>query len=492
LLDDRHLSVRGRLNVQHHSRVDPAYTRATMRDAPCTRVASLLRLRSLARASVLGGLVAVLLSASAISTIQPRSCEAGWWDDLDKGEPVRLSDLIAEPTRWQRKTVTFSCIFHAPDSVFQPFFTSFNAEQHVNFTAWIDGSPLWEVEAFLRDEFPYLYVRRDHPQWAELSRLPTFTRIEVTGFVKDIYRQRPWIEIKGYRVSHSTLGKKVVDWVKTGDGFASSGDVTNAEQYYRTALAEEQLDETYRIRISKRLAELLRAAGRSNDAKGVDGGIPTVGGTETPLPTPGTLTDARPSMTPATPAAPPSPISGLGDLPGVPYGTPTTAPPRRDEPLRPTGTPLPRSALDGPGAPPPAISGPGDLPGVPYAAPRPPAPPTPPARSLAPVPASRPIPTTCPPAPAGAPVVPAASGENPAGPAVPAGLPPSGLPTADDPHAAPPPPTTVSSPTFPKGSAGAIPPDAAPATGAPQAPPTPAPAPPPPPPPRTPRLSGVK
>jgi hypothetical protein len=97
----------------------------------------------------------------------PSPVTAGWWDDLDKGEPVPLSDLIAEPRRWEGKVVTFACVFHAPDNVFSPYFTSFHAEKFLNFNAWKDGAPLWEQRAFLDDDFPYLYLRRDHPQGPE-------------------------------------------------------------------------------------------------------------------------------------------------------------------------------------------------------------------------------------------------------------------------------------------------------------------------------------
>ena len=72
------------------------------------------------------------------------------------------------------------------------------------------------------------------------------------GVVRTIYRQRPWIEVRGYRPTPSTLGKAVVDWVRSGDVYAIRGDVVNAEQNYRTALAEDTLEATYRLRIEKR------------------------------------------------------------------------------------------------------------------------------------------------------------------------------------------------------------------------------------------------
>src|SRR5690606_17484619 len=127
------------------------------------------------------------------------AAHAGWWDDLDKGEQVKLSDLVAEPTRWQGKVVTFACIHHEPADIYSPYFTSFTPDKYFNFTAWLDGSPLWELDAFQRDDFPYLYLRREHPQRDELFRVEPYTRIEYTGRVRDVYRQRPWIEILAFR-----------------------------------------------------------------------------------------------------------------------------------------------------------------------------------------------------------------------------------------------------------------------------------------------------
>jgi len=262
-------------------------------------------------------------AALALSAAPPfvRPAAAGWWDDLDKGESVRLSDLVHEPRRWKDKVVTFACIHHGPDQVFQPYFTSFTPDKFLNFTAWLDGSPLWELRSYTDDDFPFLYLRRDHPQRDALSTLLPFTRIEVTGRVKDVYRERPWIEVLGFRATPATLGRHVIDWVKDADAFTGSGDLARAETYYRRALAEVTLAETYQLRIRKRLSDVLRAAGRDLDAAKVEGGAPIAGGTATPLPPAGQLTNPTTSMpTTGVPAAPPSPVTT--DLPGTEYGAP--------------------------------------------------------------------------------------------------------------------------------------------------------------------------
>ncbi len=341
------------------------------------------------------GLLVALAVAGAVLCVDPAPADAGWWDDLDKGEPVPLSDLIAEPRRWHTKVVTFACIFHAPDNVYSPYFTSFHAEKFLNFTAWKDGSPVWEQRAFHDDDFPYLYLRRDHPQGPELSRTAPFTRLEVTGLVRDVYRERPWIEIRGFRVTPTTLGRRVVDLVKSGDGYASAGDLVSAESHYRAALGEMTLEDTYAMRVRKRLADLLRSAGRAKEAAGVEGGAPILGGTRSPTPPPGILPSAtaRNPGDPTDPSGPPAPppaVTGDESLPGADYGSVPT-------PVRPgastTGVgprgPAVRRARGGRGCPasPADAPRPPPLPALP-AAPRP----TPAPASPGPVPPPAPRP----------------------------------------------------------------------------------------------------
>ncbi|MBL9087531.1 MAG: hypothetical protein JNM10_10345 [Planctomycetia bacterium] len=420
------------------------------------------------RAVSAAGFAFALGLACLVHGAAPSPAAAGWWDDLDKGEPVPLADLIAEPRRWEGKTVTFACIFHAPDNVFSPYFTSFHAEKFLNFTAWKDGSPLWEQRAFLDDDFPYLYLRRDHPQGPELSRLAPFTRIEITGLVKDVYRERPWIEIKGFRVTPTTLGRRVVDLVKSGDGYASAGDLVSAESHYRAALGEMTLDDTYALRVRKRLADLLRNAGRAKEAAGVEGGAPILGGTRSPAPPPGLLTGARPAAAADAAAAPPA-VTTDDALPGSDYAAPTGAAPGAPRPGVGAGTPPPA-------APPPAVLGEDDLPGVPADAPKAPVFPVP-GRSAAPA--------------AGDPT-------GPPPPPPPAPLPPTDARPATGPVLVPqdpaPPPSPVTDLPVDPAAPAPQPPPPPPAASAPVAPP-PAPAtkaPPPPPPARSPRLSGVR
>src|SRR5262245_49254382 len=282
-------------------------------------------------------------AAAAALVAASSAARAGWWDDLDKGESVKLSDVVAQPDPWKDKVVTFACIYHRLDAIYQPYFTRFDVEHWFNATVWYDAAPIWEMASFRDDEFPFLYVARTHPQRDEWFRLPPFTRIEVTGRVRDVYRKRPFVEVLGFRPTPAIVGKHVVEWMKDGDASASAGDYVRAATYYRRVLAEISLEDVMRMRVKKRLGETLRAAGLPLEADKADGGG-IAGGTPLPRPPEGVTPTAPaagappPSFAPgfspppapggvAPPGsvpAPVAPVAGPDDLPGTPTDALTT------------------------------------------------------------------------------------------------------------------------------------------------------------------------
>ncbi len=341
--------------------------------------------------------VGSLALVAALAAAPVPSARAGWWDDLDKGDPVKLSDLVARPHDYEGKRVTFSCVYHWQDQVYFPYFTSFTPAKHLNFTVWYDGWPVWEREAYAND-FPFLYLERSHPQRDELLRLERFARIEVTGKVRDVYREKPWIEVLGFRATPATLGEAVVVAMKSGDRWSAEGDWVRAEAYYRRALADPALEESYRLRVQKRIADVMRAAGRTEEAA-ASPGAGTLGGTDAPTPTGSLPPEGAGSIPSPSPASEPAPGSASGG----------TAVPGRWVP----DPSAPESGAPGDSAAPGALTE--DLPGTPVGQPTKPTSPTPAPRTPVP-PAPSAATTPCPPP---APSAPAAPPAPPAKPPVP-------------------------------------------------------------------------
>jgi hypothetical protein len=353
------------------------------------------------------------------------SASAGWWDDLDRGELVRLGDVFAAPSRYSDRPITFACVVLGRDEVYFPLATPFSEARWDNVAVWDDGAPLWEEETFKRRARPYLYLEKSHPQRDALFRLEPFTRVEVTARVRAVHRSIPFLEILSWRPTGWRLGERVVRAVIRGDNKVREGGEGNLEaalESYAGALAPD-LAPVYALPIRKRAADVLRRLGRADEADAMEG-TAILGAAPAPPSGPGDPTADAPAVAPpfvsedlpgrpaeaaapaeappATPGPPPSPSSGpplvTSDLPGVEVpaappapglpepgpapATPSTAPPATAE----------APATGGGGALPPPVVRPTtrDLPPAPAEAVAPP-PPAP--RAATPAPSAAPPPT---------------------------------------------------------------------------------------------------
>ncbi len=340
------------------------------------------------------GVLAALLAAGA-SRGAPLRADGGWWSDLDKGQGVRLADVLESPERHRGRALTFTCVFHQQEREFNPLRTRFNSERYANISVWPDGAALWKPGDFARD-FPFLYVARNGPQKDELLRYETFTRLEVTARIEAVVDGSPFLEVLGARVTGHRLGRKVMDYMLRGEVYgrtAGADAQTLAAENFQGALdAAPDLAPVYVTLVRERLAEALRNLGRNDEALRVLAGQSATSGSEEPEAT-----------APNEPSAPTLPRGG--SLPGEDVEQPTTS--GFPAPRQPTPSGSPAAPSQPPPIPPPSppvpTYVPGEslrpsLPGVPTdetpPAPRVPSPPQPPL--LAPVIVDPPLPSTPP------------------------------------------------------------------------------------------------
>lgn len=329
-----------------------------------------------------------LLLLALLAAVTP--AHADWWDDLDRGKEVALDDIVLRASRYKDQRVTFFCIYRQRDQVFAPLAAPFQPQNHANLAVWADGTPVWEKKAYTKD-YPFLYIKRSHPQHAELLQLEEFTRLEVTGRIKGAIRARPCIEIQSFRQTGQRLGRYVVQSMMAGDRHSELGDQELSYENYRRALTPD-LPTTYDLYVRRRLSDSLRRLGRIDEARKIDGGeILGDGAAPEALPRPpgGRLGDPLPG-TPGAPApgGQPGPVSDdlpgerlapgpvTNDLPGQPTDAPPAFPPAAPAaaPDAPPAQPPAAITSDLPGSPapagpPPAITS--DLPGSPAPAPAP-------------------------------------------------------------------------------------------------------------------------
>lgn len=332
----------------------------------------------------------------------------GWWSGLDEGEAVSLANVMRGPRDYRGRTLTFFCLFHRKESYFDPLRTPFNAKRYDNLSVWPDGAAVWETKAYVEEDLPFLYIPRNHAQRDDLMRLERFTRIEVTGRIRDLLRGVPTIEIFSFRVTGHRVGKEVMKEIMRGHNYARMGTKNGyqlAAQSLKRSLTPD-LAPLYAIAVRKLLAQSLRKLGFPDEAAAYERGE-TYGTPDLPAPDadrrgPGTGDLPRPPTGPgsdmpgrpvwdtpgAAPAgaasrqgfgspdgAAPSPLSGSPDGDDAsgfvaPGDFPPPALPGRDAARGPSGAGTPRRpASDLPGTPAVGLTSESDLPGTPGQAP---------------------------------------------------------------------------------------------------------------------------
>lgn len=309
-----------------------------------------------AAAAILG------LALLCLAALPAADAGEGWWGGLDEGEAVSLTNVLRQPSEFRGRTLTFYCVFFTADGQYKyyPPNTAFSEAGFINFSAWPDGTPVWEKEAFVGN-FPFLYLRRTNSQREELVRMKRFTRIECTGRIRDIVRGRPAIEVFSFRETGHRLGKPIVDSVLWGMNYAKQGTREGyqlAARRFKEAL-QPDLPPTYGIIVRKLLADALRKLGNDAEADLYERGE-TIGTPPLPRPDPGSAPgmplapgEEFPTDLPEPPMPMPGMPSDTGAMPAPPLGTASGAPDGAPAPA-----PAPGGGADFPPAAPGAMPGP--------------------------------------------------------------------------------------------------------------------------------------
>lgn len=124
----------------------------------------------------------------------PAQQAGGWWGDLYQVREVPLERILEKPLAHRGRRVRFIVQLHELGQVENPLFTSFESEWYLSVSVWPDGAPLWD-ETVYRADFPYLFVRRGEDPARELQQAPIYSRFEVTGRVRDVVKDSPWIAV---------------------------------------------------------------------------------------------------------------------------------------------------------------------------------------------------------------------------------------------------------------------------------------------------------
>jgi len=134
------------------------------------------------------------LAIFVILTVFAGCLHADWEDRFGQSKVIYLSDILEDPDSWFEVVVRIPLRFEGIRNVYTPFFSHFDREHDVNFSAWDIHSPIWERRGF-RNDYPFFYVPKDNPELKTFLKLRRFETISVLGKVAAIFKDRPYIKV---------------------------------------------------------------------------------------------------------------------------------------------------------------------------------------------------------------------------------------------------------------------------------------------------------
>lgn len=189
----------------------------------------------------------------------------GWWADLYEQETVSLAQIVKNPTAFRDLDVTFVIQFQGLGTIENPFYTKFEKDRFMNFSAWADETPLWQKEEFKKN-FNYLFVDRMAKETEILANARTYQRFLVVGRVESVFRGQPWIEVKGMKALDESLTEPTLIHLVKAYNFKRLRRFDAAAAEFHLANSVEKLPATVKAMSFKEEGVCLAAADRHSDA----------------------------------------------------------------------------------------------------------------------------------------------------------------------------------------------------------------------------------
>lgn len=123
--------------------------------------------------------------------------------------PVTWSELASTPCRYQGEEVRFAFQFHGRPARWQPGPTRFGPGAFAAISGWAEEQFPWVPEEF-ENPAVRLYVRRGSAVERALQDAHAHQRFEVTGSVREVWRDWPWIELTSATPLDEEIGEATV------------------------------------------------------------------------------------------------------------------------------------------------------------------------------------------------------------------------------------------------------------------------------------------
>lgn len=120
-----------------------------------------------------------------------------------------LSEIRFDPLSWKGREVRFVLQFRELVPDWDPYLTRFGTVDWVAFSGWSDTRFTWDAEVY-DDPLPTLFVRRGSELAAGLTEYRPHQRLEARAWVREIFFDRPWIEITSLRPLEEHVGEGTI------------------------------------------------------------------------------------------------------------------------------------------------------------------------------------------------------------------------------------------------------------------------------------------
>lgn len=161
-------------------------------------------------------------------------------DNKPQGKVVTttLEKIRRTPEAYKKVWVEFTVQFATMGRVENPFFTEFVPERYVNFYCWGDNQKIWHKRSF-KNVFGMMFMAKAAKQSKDLYDLDCYSRIQVTGLVKNIFQGDPWIEVTKFTPVAGAVNTAALTHMHRGDKAMSQRQWTKAIAQYSMAPADD-------------------------------------------------------------------------------------------------------------------------------------------------------------------------------------------------------------------------------------------------------------
>lgn len=209
--------------------------------------------------------IALLALVVGVLAVPSTAVADGWFSKMGmRSKETTLGEILRHPDAFVDVRVEFKVYFNQPGEAYNPYYTRFTEELYGNFTAWPIDARLYDKRDYQRT-YQFFFMERSNKKWKKLQGLERMTVLEVTGYVREVFRGQPWIEIEKFKTTSGGMRLKDVQNVINGDAYYAAGKYEQARRYYKKALSR-RFPDTVRADLYRRLADAYYHQGKYRDA----------------------------------------------------------------------------------------------------------------------------------------------------------------------------------------------------------------------------------